>query len=1177
MGDKLPSGSNQEVPLLDNGTPKSVVPLGDNGTVQLSKDSDPSLVPCTPEFSNSSFCHDQNKVTKEDLPSEPLPEDPLTDLKRAHGTTRTLSQNSKTPAASVKALETPGPRNIFNLLNSQLGEPAKQGTKQTIDPSATLPFAEGTAKIVTRKGHSFLQVVKPVGILVPKNNDSSLANAQNCIKVWTGDLVAPLSISGANFDFNLEPVDVPKTDNDAVVPNSVGHSVGSYTKIDTNAPSTSRENTGSTETKVDRNECDDNMKYYRFMNLDRNLVVKATKFKLNGEECYLIPAKLALKHNLKKPYSQAKVGGSKDGVPSSQSGTNAALLSGDERFGTKGVTEGTSRMHCEDDRDGIHRLRVASIFRSKGDATRYANGRFLRRSAADVVQKGYHWYPDVPMTFGTNSYNGMRLPDQCWQAPDTYLHKQTEHRDARCHYHPSIRCHKVVSPENAMLHISKLKTGGGCSDKTSEDKMRVGTLQCQNSKLRAKDTFASKFKGSTKFDSAHSLHYVLECSQAGTMIFGKGRLTKETNIVEPPLVAGLTFRRCKKTKDQVVPDLGMQAIGDGQYNSQNDRSAKYRPVWSKTNEEIAFLLREVQQLTRAPIEADETQLIMTACNTIMNMEIGIRGLMSQLGYNLRSTAQLDQQEKITEGPDPVFEATNLFKESEFLVPQSPSIRRKLREDRSCVGKLPEVPNWDRSTSPELKITKDTNWSPSEIQASFPQGRSRGSMPMSSQLSFSDSLTDDSENMHEFDLYFEKEANSKEEQGNTFQTYVNDVFNTLEVGGLESCGKASPAIAGQERSATNPIFSPERFVFSPSLDHLSFSAQSSPVIETPQTFSVNCLDYDIENQASPRWYQTVDHGLASSDASPLQSMAGNLSMKVLKKNRMTKEKKKEEKQNKKINDKNKDYDYITSDDERWIGRSEEDRLAAELLSTLCEIDDRREESKSPAKIAVKEPAFGEDEDTKALKHLESIALLGKSNLDNPKTILAKDLVESDLLASFLYPKPSFIPEDPFGIGAETVIGRSLEVPSTKELGIDQVCEETPTQSSLGFTQLPPVAESKGGRKRVFGVEEPIARKRPNRLRYMESLCDETTSPVQSSCTEHSDELPVFIPQLRRRRRRDSNIHQHRQPVREKTNRYSRNERKHENVPNRTQDENIAKKRTRISRRTFQRRRALKLVN
>ena len=62
MADKLPAGDNQEAPLLDDGTPKSVVPLGDNGTVRLSKDSDPSLVPFTPEFSNSSFCHDQNKV-----------------------------------------------------------------------------------------------------------------------------------------------------------------------------------------------------------------------------------------------------------------------------------------------------------------------------------------------------------------------------------------------------------------------------------------------------------------------------------------------------------------------------------------------------------------------------------------------------------------------------------------------------------------------------------------------------------------------------------------------------------------------------------------------------------------------------------------------------------------------------------------------------------------------------------------------------------------------------------------------------------------------------------------------------------------------------------------------------------------------------------------------------------
>ena len=132
-------------------------------------------------------------------------------------------------------------------------------------------------------------------------------------------------------------------------------------------------------------------------------------------------------------------------------------------------------------------------------------------------------------------------------------------------------------------------------------------------------------------------------------------------------------------------------------------------------------------------------------------------------------------------------------EPEFVVPQicnTPDRKSRLRNITKKEGTLPEVPNLDRLTSPELEISTDGTWSPSNTQAHsdlvLSQGSQRTNLNWSSQVSFSDSLTDDSENIHEFDLCFggaeggvKEHPEPTENVKKTFQTYVDELLENFE--------------------------------------------------------------------------------------------------------------------------------------------------------------------------------------------------------------------------------------------------------------------------------------------------------------------------------------------------------------------------------------------------------------
>ena len=138
---------------------------------------------------------------------------------------------------------------------------------------------------------------------------------------------------------------------------------------------------------------------------------------------------------------------------------------------------------------------------------------------------------------------------------------------------------------------------------------------------------------------------------------------------------------------------------------------------------------------------------------------------------------------------------------QFLVPRFENSQKRCRRGPPDTG-LPEVPNVSRSMSPGLNIANGLNWARVQSQAVAASQR-HSYLPLSSQLSFSDSLTDESENVNEFDLLFEKSpkhnggsprqngGGARKQNGGSneaFHNYFNDVLEGILPVDFDQCGK-----------------------------------------------------------------------------------------------------------------------------------------------------------------------------------------------------------------------------------------------------------------------------------------------------------------------------------------------------------------------------------------------------
>ena len=194
-----------------------------------------------------------------------------------------------------------------------------------------------------------------MGILVPKSHPT-LMNTPDSVKVWTRCTKTP--VSAPQYQVTVRPIEVTNTD--AVVPGSVKNETINY--LNTDASSSKDQSSGEDkvqsskdqssigqsngnkiqstirgvvvsyehrqqgEMKIAKDSQDgnnfDNIKYYHLKNLSKNLLVRATKFFLNGEVCYLIPAKVVLDHTAQEVEGQSL-------APTEHGQTEVAMDSGE--------------------------------------------------------------------------------------------------------------------------------------------------------------------------------------------------------------------------------------------------------------------------------------------------------------------------------------------------------------------------------------------------------------------------------------------------------------------------------------------------------------------------------------------------------------------------------------------------------------------------------------------------------------------------------------------------------------------------------------------------------------------------------------------------------------------------------------------------------------------------------
>lgn len=270
-----------------------------------------------------------------------------------------------------------------------------------------------------------------MGILVPKSHPT-LINTPNSVKIWTRATETP--VNAPQYKVTVRPIEATNTD--AVVPGSVTNKTINCLKADASSSKgqSSNEHKGQSSTegsyegkvqssirgvvvsyehkqqgemKMQSNGHDesgfDNIKYYHLKNLSKNLLVRATKFFLNGEVCYLIPAKVVLDHASQEDEGQ-------NSAPTEQDEIEVTVDSGEDtskettaKTTGKATTVGSSvkKDQITNVKSKIKRsnlpsttvLRVNKIVcpGSQQDLDLPAN-----TSSVPVTQMGYKWHDFVP-------------------------------------------------------------------------------------------------------------------------------------------------------------------------------------------------------------------------------------------------------------------------------------------------------------------------------------------------------------------------------------------------------------------------------------------------------------------------------------------------------------------------------------------------------------------------------------------------------------------------------------------------------------------------------------------------------------------------------------------------------------------------------------------------------------
>ena len=389
-----------------------------------------------------------------------------------------------------------------------------------------------------------IQIVKPMGILVPKTCPT-LMNTPNTVKVWTRGSKTP--VSAPRYQISARPIEITNTD--AVVPCSVTSEAINCLNTDTSSSkgqnnneskgqsskgqrSIGRSNEDKTrssirgviisyehkeqgEMKIAKDNQDehkfDNIKYYHLKNLSKNLLVRATKFFLNGEVCYLIPAKVVLDHAAQEVEGQSS-------APTEPGQTEATVDSGGvtTRETIPKTTEAVtivhlgsnvnkSQMTSNESKTQCSNLPSTSVMRvnkiichgSQRVSENQDLGLPSKRSKVPVTQMGSEWHDFVPSkSSAPTRYPGFQILEsrateyqeellftnnRASQKRPNFTYPSTRHFKRNCNGLPKICVSRLVSKGEALKVMSQMsddvdqmskdkKSGSNTEDKHEEDR-----------------------------------------------------------------------------------------------------------------------------------------------------------------------------------------------------------------------------------------------------------------------------------------------------------------------------------------------------------------------------------------------------------------------------------------------------------------------------------------------------------------------------------------------------------------------------------------------------------------------------------------------------------------------------------------------------------------------------------
>eukprot|EP00794_Sanderia_malayensis_P019435 gene19435-21359_t len=754
-----------------------------------------------------------------------------------------------------------------------------------------------------------------------------------------------------------------------------------------NPPLTVVGDTSNKSTLTNEQKQQQNVRFHTVCDFKKKTVVNATKFVMNGEVCYLIPAKVLVDQSLLSN-AKASANGNTENPPvkvqSSSLAMSRAMRLETEKMGLDGRLASTS--FCEQllklakPFDGFAELCATDVYMKSASKIEADNARQLAYASIRDFKSTGSGYPKMRVSQLGRLRSSNEVTCQINRGQEPEVNKCDKGQES-----------EFTSQQVAFKGDRKIEVRSGECQRCD--------VRIQGSGVKGRRSISKGQMSEVNYGEGRNekvLKFIIQSHSSGTILFNNNEQYRSRYDAFMNQRRREHALKSAEDYDQIVPNSDVLSPHVTKFVSPEVPKVKDKNYFHETK----FYLHELNELIGYERRMSEIELILLAASAITKLERKVNDYLNQLGVDTRSRSLdhiipiscITSSQEINDSKIPAVNPNSI------TASQSSSVSSERIDNEAVDFVVPQspyenslyVPNSHHSTSPQLSFGSNDIWAPTAKQAPLndnsnnnndhhhqhndvilSQGSSQSSMlNRSTQASFSESMTDDSEAVNEFDLNFECDAakrdlNPSSDSNQLLQAFVEELLYTEE---LEEEEMVDQDLALENENDMSPF---KQDLFSSPIPNITPEPQH---LTTPPQFSVTNLSCDVPHQSDLDFTQdSLKEVMAlSMDNNSQNSFLSPLSMKVVGRN-------------------------------GGCDVMHENELPTSLLDGL-----------GPNCSAKQSESRGVFND----QMLSGAG--GNCSGNGTNVVLAKDLLTSDLFASFLEPNLVMIPEDPFGIGAETLI-------------------------------------------------------------------------------------------------------------------------------------------------------------